>query len=124
MDKFISSFIIKHLKYSLRFAMVSLVLLIINKSYFISYFVGYIVGILSFILLTMGTNLILNIKPKRVKTVQFIFFTLRIILVAYILARATLNGYNVFVLFIGFLTMNISIRLNTLLKCRKEVSNG
>lgn len=124
MDKFISSFIIKHLKYSLRFVMVSLVLLIINKSYFISYFVGYLVGILSFILLTIGTNFILNKKPKRVKTVQFIFFTLRIILVAYILARATLHGYNVFVLFIGFLTMNISIRLNTLLECRKEVSNG
>lgn len=124
MDKFISSFIIKHLKYSLRIAIVSFLLLIINQNYFLSYLVGYLVGILNFILLTIGTNLILNIRPKRVKTTQFVFFTLRIILIAYILARATLHGYNVFFLFIGFLTMNISIRLNTLLQCRKEVSDG
>lgn len=124
MDKFVSGFIIKHLKYSLRFAIVSLALIFLNKNFFLSYFVGYLVGILNFILLTIGTNFILNIKPKRVKTTQFIFFTLRIILVAYILARATLRGYNVFILFIGFLTMNISMRLNTLLECRKEVSNG
>lgn len=124
MDKFISSFIIKHLKYSLRIAIVSLLLLIINQNYFLSYFVGYLVGILNFILLTIGTNLILNIRPKKVKTTQFVFFTLKIILIAYILAKATLHGYNVFILFIGFLTMNISIRLNTLLQCRKEERNG
>jgi hypothetical protein len=49
---------------------------------------------------------------------------MRIILIALILASAVKDGYNVFILFLGFLTINISIKIGALLDCRREGQYG
>lgn len=121
MDKYISGFIIKNLRYSLKIAIISVVLLFINTNYFIAYFLGYLLGIFNFILLSIGTNILVTLRPKRIKLIHFLFFTLRISFVAYILAKAAVDGHNIFILFLGFITMNISIKLNGLYEARREV---
>lgn len=124
-DYFIFSFILKKLKFSLNiFLILMLSILVFNKNYFISYFLGYIIGGFNFILLSLGTNYIISRKVNHSKIIQFIFFTMRIILIALILASAVKDGYNVFILFLGFLTINISIKIGALLDCRREGQYG
>ncbi|MBZ4663923.1 MAG: hypothetical protein JG776_1638 [Caloramator sp.] len=124
-DYFIFSFILKKLKFSLNiFLILMLSILVFNKNYFISYFLGYIIGVFNFILLSLGTNYIISRKVNHSKIIQFIFFTMRIILIALILASAVKDGYNVFILFLGFLTINISIKIGALLDCRREGQYG
>lgn len=124
-DDFIFSFILKSLKFSFNiFLILMLSILVFNKNYFISYFLGYIIGVFNFILLSLGTNYIISRKVNHSKIIQFIFFTMRIILIALILASAVKDGYNVFILFLGFLTINISIKIGALLDCRREGQYG
>ncbi|GIW49135.1 MAG: hypothetical protein KatS3mg079_611 [Caloramator sp.] len=124
-DYFIFSFILKRLKFSLNiFLLLMLSILVFNANYALSYFLGYIIGIFNFILLSLGTNYIITRKVNHSKIIQFIFFTMRIILIALILASAVKDGYNVFILFLGFLTINISIKIGALLDCRREGQYG
>ncbi|MCX7695371.1 MAG: hypothetical protein N2Z71_06680 [Caloramator sp.] len=124
-DDFIFSFILKKLKFSFNiFFILMLLIFILNRNYLLSYFLGYLIGVFNFVVLSLGTNYIISKGIKHSKIIQFIFFTMRIIFIALILASAVKDGYNVFILFIGFLTINISLKIGSLIDCRREGQYG
>jgi hypothetical protein len=104
---------------------ISVIILIFSgKNDSIQYIYGLLLGIFNFILLTLGMDLIVGMKPISARVVHFLFFALRyltitIVIVLFILHR----NANAFVVIGGLLTMQFSIFLSKLLEhllTRKE----
>lgn len=120
-DEFIFSFILTKLKFSFYvFLLLIILVFVLGNKIFLSYTLGYLIGVANFIVLSLSTNYIIKKEIKYPKLTQFLFFTLRIFVVSLILAEAVSKGHNVFTLFLGFMVLNISIKLSAYLECRRE----
>ncbi|WP_048569526.1 hypothetical protein [Clostridium cylindrosporum] len=91
----------------------------------INYYYGFFIGILNFIFFSIGSYKLIDKGSGKAKTVQFLLFIARYVIVAIALSIAVTEfGANVFALFIGLLTINISLVISVIpvkFKKRKEV---
>jgi hypothetical protein len=119
LSSFIFKFILKKLKVCVAvYLLIGLLLYIaFGSKLFLEYSLGFVVGFANFALLSIGSDIILTIKPKRVRIMHFLFFTLRYLLIAYIIIQPVkYNNANIFALVGGLLTTNLSIALSVFRK--------
>jgi hypothetical protein len=118
MVKCLNSLMIKFVSQKLKVAVIigvilgTILFIGFGKNIFMNYAIGFIVGCMNFVLLSLGMNLIVSNKPKKVRIIQFLFFTLRYLLIAYILIELVRSyNANIFAVAGGLLTNNAALTL-------------
>lgn len=92
-------------------------LAVLGKRFFGSYMIGFLLGSLNLLLLSIELNLVISKTPQKIGLIHFTFFVLRYILIFYVIYRAVLNrDSEVFSLFGGLVTVNLSIIVNAFIK--------
>lgn len=112
LNNYIYGFIGDKLKTALVAALIiSGILMFFNYRFSLHYFIGFLIGCTNFIGLSLGANYLLTARPRRSGIMHFLFFTLRYVIVAYLIATLVMNkGGNPLVIVLGFLTLNLSIK--------------
>ena len=88
----------------------SIIFVIFGKNIFEQYWVGLLIGVFNFALLTIGIDLILLLRPLLARVIQFLFFTLRYIAIAFVVVLYIIHkNANAFIIVGGLLTMHFSI---------------
>lgn len=114
MNKYVGVFLTEIIKKSFLISLVisGFITLIfgINSGY--QYAVGFLIGIINFVLLAFGINIIVLNSFKRAALVQTLFFILRYLVIAIVLANLIQKySFNVFYMAIGLLTIKITLIL-------------
>jgi hypothetical protein len=123
---YIFKFLINKLRDSFLVGLVILIIIFIffGKSDSTQYIYGLLLGIFNFILLTLGLDLIIGMRPIRARVIHFLFFALRYLAITIVIVLFILHkNANAFVVMGGLLTMQFSIFLSGLLEhlvIRKE----
>lgn len=90
----------------------------------VQYVFGGLLGVLNFMLLTIGMDLILDLKPLTARIMHLIFFSFRYIAIAVVIALFIIRrNANAFVVVGGLLTMHFSLFVTEAVKhllSRKE----
>lgn len=123
----VTAFLIEKLKNSILTAIVFTAILaaFFRIDLAVAYVMGTIIGMANFCLLTVGMNLLLIIKVRFPLVIQFLFFTLRYLIIAYLAVNLILNyKENPFAVCGGLLTMNFSIFIFELLKTYRKRKEG
>lgn len=83
----------------------------------LQYILGLLLGIMNFILLTIGMDLMMNLKPVNARIIHFIFFSLRYLAITGVIVLFILHrNANAFIVVGGLITMQASILSSETLK--------
>jgi hypothetical protein len=122
----IYNFLLNKIRNSIIIGLLILVILIIffGRNILNPYLLGFLLGVLNFSILTLGLDLILNLKPITARIYHFLFFTFRYLAIALVIALfITRKHGNAFVVVGGLLTMHLSLFITEVKKhlfARKE----
>jgi hypothetical protein len=85
-----------------------------GKNIFVDYTIGFVTGCVNFVVLSIGTEMIVSGKPKKLRIIHFLFFTFRYLLIALILIELVRSqDANLFAVAGGLLTNNLALILYT-----------
>jgi hypothetical protein len=110
----------REIKYSIVIGVFTalLVYFVFGTRILLSFSMGFIIGCLNFVTLTYGINFMFKLSPQKAKGAQYFTFTGRYIIIGIIFSELILHkSANIFALTLGFIIINISIRLSALIKC-------
>ncbi|EYE89881.1 hypothetical protein Q428_00605 [Fervidicella metallireducens AeB] len=130
MNKYVGEFLSEIIKKSFFISLVisGFIILIFGINGGCQYAVGFVIGIINFALLALGINIIVLNCFKRAALVQTLFFILRYMVIAIVLAELIENyGFNVYYMAIGLLTVKLTLVLFSgllNLNIRKGSQNG
>lgn len=92
------------------------IFLTLDSKMVIDYILGFIIGCINFTALSHGSNIILSAMPKAPHIINFLFFTLRYLLIAFaIIYFYTTANANLFAMIGGMITMNLSLIVTVLI---------
>jgi hypothetical protein len=122
----IYKFLFNRIKNSIILGLIISIIIIIffGKNILNQYFLGFLLGVLNFSILTLGIDLILYLKPLTARIFHFLFFTIRYLAIAIVIALfITRKHGNAFIVVGGLLTMHLSLFMTEMKKhllARKE----
>lgn len=80
-----------------------------------AYFVGFLMGCINFVLLSLGSDIILNVRPRGASVINSLFFALRYLIIVLVTIKfVTLNHGNIFALVGGLITMHVAILVSAI----------
>lgn len=123
---FILKFVLERLRNAVIAALVigAIIYIAFGKKMSLNYQLGFVIGCINFTMLSFGSDKMLSSKPKAAHVTSFLFFTLRYILIAFVIIYFYMSiKANIFAMIVGLITINFSLVISTFLasfKSRKE----
>jgi hypothetical protein len=90
-----------------------LLLIFFNQNILVNYLAGLLLGVMNFVLLTVGCELLMSMRPLSARVAHFVFWALRYAAIALFISYYFLHKQaNIYAVIGGLLTMHISIFLS------------